>query len=388
MMSRDAATDRVRPLLGGEVMASTRKALTIWELLFAIVIILFLLALLLPSVNVGRGGVGRKSVCVNNQRQLALALYQYEMAHGHYPGYVVPQSVLSTAQGEIASRPASWVFPILSRLERSDIADNYGAKAPAGPGVGPFARPDQRLNILVCPSDATSSQVPAPLSYVVNTGLKDPEPEMAMPAGIPRDWPENGIFHFDYPYTWKNDFDVPLRAAGDAPNSETITKVSAKFISDHDGLSTTLLLSENADSGQWTDVREHLVGFYWQATINGKPPALGNVAPDDLLELPLLRINEGTGLRADQKTEREQFPFGRPSSYHPGGVVVSYADAHTSFLDSSIDYLIYCQLMTPRGAQSGPAGPKGESNGQRIHFRDQPGDRANFATQAINEDEL
>lgn len=368
-------------------MARVRNAFTIWELLFVIVIALFVIALLLPAVNIRRDP-GRKSVCINNQRQLALALFMYEQAHGQYPGYAIPQATIDTPQGVIASRPVSWAFAIMSRLERADIADNYGAAAPAGTASGPFARPDQRLKILICPSDpSVVGNSSSALSYVVNTGLKDPEPDVSMPAGVPRDWPENGIFHFHYPYAWKIDFDVPLRAAGDDPNSETITAVSAKFISDHDGLSTTLLLSENVDAGQWTDVLDDQVGFYWQATLDSKVPSSGNLSPDDWLERPLFSINEQTALTGETDPY-EQRRYGRPSSFHPGGVNVSYADGHTTFLANDVDYLVYCQLMTPDGAESGPAGPKGLGNGQRVRFRDQTGGRANFATQQIDESSL
>lgn len=370
-------------------MSQVRHAFTIWELLVVIIVVLLLMALLLPAVHTGHSQ-GRRDVCINNQRQIALALYQYEQAFGQYPGYAIPQATIDAPQGDISSRPVSWAFAIMSRLERADIADNYGAAAPAGNKEGPFTRPDFRVKVLTCPSDPSTTEDPssAQLSYVVNTGLKDPEPESSMPAGVPRDWPENGIFHFGYPYTGKNDFDVPVRNTGDPPNAEQITTVSGKFISDHDGLTTTLMLSENVDAGLWTDALEHQLGFYWQATLDGNPPAQGNVAPDDWLELPLLRINEQTLSTPGELTPREQRRYGRPSSFHPGGVHASYADAHTSFLNNDIDYRVFCQLMTPDGANSGAAGTRGMRNGRRILFRDQPGDRAKFATQKVDEDSL
>jgi hypothetical protein len=35
-----------------------------------------------------------------------------------------------------------------------------------------------------------------------------------------------------------------------------------------------------------------------------------------------------------------------PSSNHPGGVAVVFADAHTAFLQDSLSPGVYCQLMT------------------------------------------
>ncbi|HZZ28097.1 MAG TPA: DUF1559 domain-containing protein [Pirellulales bacterium] len=42
----------------------------------------------------------------------------------------------------------------------------------------------------------------------------------------------------------------------------------------------------------------------------------------------------------------------RPSSNHPGGVVVVFADASTRFLREDIDYPTYCMLMTPDGMKA------------------------------------
>ena len=42
----------------------------------------------------------------------------------------------------------------------------------------------------------------------------------------------------------------------------------------------------------------------------------------------------------------------RPSSSHPGGVVVVFAGGNTRFLRDDIDYPVYCLLMTPNGANA------------------------------------
>lgn len=368
-------------------MDRQRQAFTIWELLVVVVIVLFLAFLLLPAVNSQSGG--RRSICINNLRQLSLALYQYESSHGCYPGYVNPQAVMTSPAGEMASRPIGWAFSIMPGLERSDISDNYGSSNGANGQPGPYARPDQVLKVLRCPSDPKgASETPATWSsYVVNTGLKDAEPDVAMPTGVPRDWAANGIFHFNYPYRWANDYDVPLRKSGDLPTQETIETVTSKYISNHDGTGTTLMLAENWDSGRWTDVLEQQVGFYWQATVLNGKLAPAPSAPDEWLELPLLLVNENAGARTDAMPRQEQNPYGRPSSAHPGGVNVAYADTHASSLANEIDYLAYCQIMTPAGEDAGPAGPKGWRNGQRILFRDQQDGRESVKL-PLSEDEL
>lgn len=42
----------------------------------------------------------------------------------------------------------------------------------------------------------------------------------------------------------------------------------------------------------------------------------------------------------------------RPSSLHPGGVNVGYADGHVVFVTDSIDYRIYQAIMTPNTRSS------------------------------------
>ena len=43
----------------------------------------------------------------------------------------------------------------------------------------------------------------------------------------------------------------------------------------------------------------------------------------------------------------------RPSSNHPGGVVVAFCDGHVRFINEDMAYDVYKQLMTPNGADSG-----------------------------------
>ena len=121
-----------------------RKGFTIIELLVVITIIGVLMALLLPAIF-GAQEHARQIKCVNNQRELALAVIQYASAKDRYPSLVGPND-------------RNWVVAVLGDLGRNDLAKVCRTGVPAEAQV--------QISQLICPSDRPGRNDAAALSYV------------------------------------------------------------------------------------------------------------------------------------------------------------------------------------------------------------------------------
>ena len=365
-------------------MAARRSAISLIEVLVVVAILGILAGLILPAIQSARES-SRRAECMSNQRQLAVALMQFDEVRGHLPGYNNLQAVDSTG----TQQPASWVFMVLPFLESQEVYDFHSQ---TGPESTRGATPNTLIGGLRCPSDAWafvkgegSNQTST--SYVVNCGQVD----VIVNPQLPPDWRANGAFMHLFP----ND------NRGNMVRGE---KTSIDYISRGDGSAKTLMLSENIDAGFWTDADERNLGFVWEATlVDGKPAPAAvariNERAGERWETALAsRLNpshSGTGANLacvfcgpyvplfpptpplspwefpepepdDVPAPPDPTPFiddahrllelARPSSYHPNGVVATFADGHVEFLAEDIDHRAYCQLMTSNHEKATLAG--------------------------------
>ncbi len=102
--------------------ARNLKGFTLVELLVVIAIIGVLVALLLPAVQAAREAARRNS-CLNNIKQLALAIHNYaDRRQEEFPlastGYFKPDAVVGSVDDGY-----SWLFQILPELENGNLYD-------------------------------------------------------------------------------------------------------------------------------------------------------------------------------------------------------------------------------------------------------------------------
>jgi len=344
-------------------MRRTRQGFTLIELMVVMVILAVLAGLLLAAVSAVRES-GRTTSCSNNMRNVALAIINFEDINKRLPGlwecqtcnpekrehqyeyFVSVPDPNSTTGGTMqqarkGSYSPSWVFPILAQLDRPDLAKKHAVG-----GVWFTRQPFHHLEVMVCPSDTRARGFSTSMSYVASAGLatgnstSEPRDGSANPQNLdgtmsPYSWVEDlatSVFHdFRERFTPEG----VSQSAGSTNRTNNLKQQTMGYISAGDGVTDTLLLSENLDATFW--VREGYdgdVGFCWFNTLTPHP---------------WMRINGRAG-------EKERY-FPRPSSNHGGGVNVAYCDGHTDWMSEQIDWITYNLLMTPRGRDATQADP-------------------------------
>jgi prepilin-type N-terminal cleavage/methylation domain-containing protein/prepilin-type processing-associated H-X9-DG protein len=144
-------------------------AFTLVELLVVITIIGILIALLLPAVQAAREAA-RRSQCVNNLKQLGLAIANYEQVNKTFP---IGCGGTNVWTGEAAGSTSSWgaqnnqnylsCFPALTPfMEHQSLYDQFTSSTAGYPPFGPCPNGEglpnyppflTQVNNLLCPSD-------------------------------------------------------------------------------------------------------------------------------------------------------------------------------------------------------------------------------------------
>ncbi len=324
-------------------MRKKNPGFTLVELLVVIAIIGVLVALLLPAIQAAREAA-RRSQCVNNLKQLGIAMQNY-----HDTNRELPRGFMSCCWG-------TWQMAILPYIEQAQLGDRYQFIPKSNIGIPDEYRYDSnstavtpavtnldvvrtRIATFSCPSDEqqTLENGVTLHNYVVNYGTTH---------HIGRDYatgmsPTNPAFvkYLPGPFTgWDI---LPPESEGGSQK-----KFQSTFRQISDGLSNTMLASETVQ-GRDGDYR----GLTWWGFSSGFETFSGpNDGTDYIQQLPYCKdqLKEGGNPLNPPCNQKGGPNFERASarSRHPGGVNVVMVDGSVSFKTDDID------LLTWRAASS------------------------------------
>jgi prepilin-type processing-associated H-X9-DG protein len=301
-----------------------------------IAIIAILVTLLLPAVQAARAAA-RRTQCINNMRQVGLAMINHHDTRGYFPhgNYNYVDSTFSTPPpyNDRQDRRC-WMHDILPYMEEGSLFDRFHAYMETHPSALGFPDLGTVVESLMCPAD--------PLSPKLHTfwgGLD----------GVPTQG-----FSGNFVACAGDDYFNPTGPASSAKRNGVFFAVSKVEISDIvDGASHTALVSEiilTPDTGSH-DVRGRYynpahggVLFSTRITPNTLVPDRFNWCSEDPLpKAPC--VYTGTNM------------FLSTRSYHTGGVNLCQADGSVRFVADDVNALAYLALGSRNGQEVVGVGP-------------------------------
>jgi len=151
------------------MLRAPRRGFTLIELLVVIAIIAVLIALLLPAVQAAREAA-RRSQCINNLKQLGIAMHNYHDSRGAFPPGAMRNDTWSDWSAHTMILPYIEQPALFNAINFGPATGNAGAQ----PGVDANGNTTvQRavINGFLCPSDRDKlTSVEGHVNYVGNAG--------------------------------------------------------------------------------------------------------------------------------------------------------------------------------------------------------------------------
>jgi prepilin-type N-terminal cleavage/methylation domain-containing protein/prepilin-type processing-associated H-X9-DG protein len=366
------------------------RGFTLIELLVVIAIIAVLIALLLPAVQAAREAA-RRAQCVNNLKQITLAIANYIDVNGATPIHEY-RYAYETGQGATLGYAGdkTWLCGILPFIEQTNVYNNINfvyteewiytdsPLAPSGPDPTSWTAGAVVIKSFLCPSDSVKNTCsydgtvhnnPANFNYVGNTGhprnILMPG-DSAYPAGSPPQL--TGIISMSPMYTSQGSCSTAGKAA---TRNVTVTLASIT-----DGTSNTAAVSEsliNDGTGNSADPKRNLYytnsglvekdnvpalavvqdglahpinyaswscykGLTWMYTDAWEKQVYAHVLPPNSAPINTYYSNTFRCSEGDSAMN--------PTSLHPGGVNISLMDGSVRFIKNTVSLQTWWALGT------------------------------------------
>lgn len=360
-----------------------RNAFTLVELLVVLAIIGILMSLALTAIGPVLENA-RRNACRHHMEQIATAAVNYELSHDRLPGYVErfgdflggrdpsdPGSYAGNVPAHVKAGP--WTVALLEKLDRQPLyefwtegqypllSDGAGDRRATSEGYSTVAAAN--VGEYQCPSATGSLDRFGRNNYIANTGLHSdiypltytrPGESLKTVSFAQAIGRHNAVFTNRY-----KGFDPA------DPASLIATGKDVRMEDFKDGRSYTMLISESNQAAPWHVTRltkntMHLTNFtvvrgerltaYWpesrylQGAVWHFEDSMGYAGA-----APVARVHKinGGDIQHVRMSLANMSDIARPSSNHPGGVNVGFADGRVIFVTESINYRIYQAMMTP-----------------------------------------
>lgn len=325
-----------------------RTGFTLIELLVVIAIIGLLIALLLPAVQAAREAA-RRATCVNNLKQLGLALHNFENINKVFPpSYGGPRGTDWSAQALL-----------LPYLEQGSLYDNIdftrgydNVYLPNGTRLS-----SHRVPIYICPSetraevkrDSNGNPVHFPINYGMNVGIwfvYDPVTKQGGEGAFRPYQPTSPAEIVDglsqtlaaaevkaYTPYFRNAALTPPPLT--VPTPETLCTLGGEF-------------KKDGGHTEWVDGRSHQTGMTAAFTPNTKVLcAQGNQRYDV----------DWTNQQEGKSNTVPTYAAVTARSYHPGVVNVLMLDGSVKPVAESVELQVWQALATRAGGEVIPLNP-------------------------------
>ncbi len=297
-----------------------------------IAIIGVLIGMLLPAVQAARE-VARRGSCMNNLRQIGIALQGFHKTKGHFPAAYESlhggDSIMGTPDPETADAGPGWAYlmRILPYVEQSSVTATFNDKLPCW-------HPDnargaaQVISSYICPSaptieptyevkkfDGTKLAVFGRTTYAANAGQND---------------------------VWTN----KLKNLSQAATGVLYRNSKTKIADVRDGLSNTIFVGEKSSTlndSTW-------VGVIPGSTTCNRADLLWGKPGD--CDFAAVQVNIHSGPAPNEHPpviHPPNDPSGHPDGMfadHPGGCNVLFGDASVRFIGEMIDQLSFTAMCS------------------------------------------